>query len=516
MVRGVTTDVTRDVPWARLDTLTWVPRREGRRIYRVSGLSPPLSFGVHNNNLVNLTRGIRERVFAVESGGRLMQPPRPDPGFLARELATEARKLDGLAPPTTRYTYDEFVDTYTGRRRSIYQAAVASLASLPVHRRDASSKAFLKAEKIAFYAKEDPAPRLIHPRDPRYNVEVGRFVKRIEHGVYHAVDQMWGERTILKGYNAADVARILRRKWDRFDRPVAIGLDASRFDQHVSVDALKWEHDRYLAYFVGHDREELARLLSWQLSTKCFARCDDGRIKYTVEGMRFSGDMNTGLGNCLLMSSMVHAWCRQQGIDAELGNNGDDCALILDARQVGQLNIDAMCQWFRKLGFTMKVEEVVDVFERIEFCQSNPVWAGDAWVMCRKHRHAMAKDCISLKPLDQRGVYDQWRRAVGLCGLSLTGGIPVQQDFYAAMARDSGARALEDPTMETGMAMLARGMSRTLSPPTPEARYSYWLAFGVTPDQQEALEGFLGGVHLGFTPPIPAEGTSRSPTELLL
>lgn len=479
-------------------------------------MSPPLAYGVHNNNLVNLKRGLRERVYAVESDGVLVEPPRPKPGVFDVELATEARELDRSSFPTARYTYEEFVDTYSGRRRTVYQNAVTSLTTLPVRRQDANSMSFLKAEKLALWSKGDPAPRLIHPRDPRYNVEVGRFVKRIEHEVYHAVDHMWGDRTILKGYNAADVARILRGKWDSFDGPVAIGLDASRFDQHVSVEALKWEHQRYLRYFRGRDREELAQLLDWQLRTKCFARCDDGRIKYTVDGMRFSGDMNTGLGNCLLMSSMVHAWCRRRGVRAKLGNNGDDCVLILDGRQVGQLDLSAMCRWFRMLGFTMKVEDTVDVFERIEFCQSHPVWAGEDWVMCRAHRRAMAKDCISLKPLDSRRVYDKWRRAVGLCGASLTGGIPVQQDFYHALMRGAGDQALIDPTLETGMAMLARGMSRTYAPPTAASRYSYWLAFGITPDEQVALEGFLGQVHLGYTCPIPAEGTRRCPTELTL
>lgn len=473
-------------------------------------------FGVHNNNLDNLKRGIRERVYAVEIDGGLDEPPRPGPGVFDRELAMEAAVLDRLASPTTRYTYDEFIDTYTGRRRLVYQGAVATLATLPVHRGDAGSKSFLKAEKLALYRKGDPAPRLIHPRDPRYNVEVGRFLKKIEHEVYHSIDRMWGDRTVLKGYNASDVARIIRAKCDQFDDWVCIGLDASRFDQHVSVPALKWEHSRYEPYFHGRDREELRRLLRWQLKTKCFARCDNGRVKYTVKGMRFSGDMNTGLGNCLLMSSMVHAWCRRRGVDARLGNNGDDCVLIMSARQVEQLDLDGMCRWFRELGFTMKVEDKVDVFEQIEFCQAHPVWAGDEWVMCRKHGHAMAKDCVSLKPLDNKSVYDMWRRSVGLCGLSLTGGIPVQQEFYAAMARGAGLKSLSDPTLETGMAMLARGMRREMSPPTPEARYSYWLAFGVTPDQQEVLEEFLGGVDLAFLPPIPAEGTKRCPTELLV
>lgn len=515
MLDGVTTAVNRDVPWARLDVRHQAARRVCRRIYRVTALSAPLAFGVHNNNLVNFLRGVRERVFAVQRGTELVMPPRPHPGAFERELSTEARTLDRMASSTTPYTYDQFVDTYAGRRRTVYQMAVDSLVARAVNRRDAQSRSFLKAEKIAFYLKDDPAPRLIHPRDPRYNVEVGRFVKRIEHNVYHHIDEMWGDRTVLKGYNAGQVAGILSRKWQSFKRPVAIGLDASRFDQHVSVEALKWEHERYLAHFNGHDREVLRELLSWQLQTKCVGRCDDATIRYTVDGMRFSGDMNTGLGNCLLMSSMVHAWCRIRGVKAQLGNNGDDCVLILEAGQVTALDLQGMCAWFESLGFTMKVEPTVDVFERIEFCQCSPVWAGDRYVMVRKHGHAMAKDCISLKPLNSRKLFDRWRNSIGLCGISLTGGVPVQQSFYCAMRRGAGDGKLDDPTMETGFARMARGMSREVQAITAESRLSYWLAFGVSPDEQVALEKWFERRHLEYSF-TQAEGTNACPLELSL
>lgn len=484
-------------------------------MYHVRGLEAGLGFGVHNSSLRNMLRGIRERVYAVEKDGVLVPPPRPEPGFIGAQLAAEAAILDKIAFPTTPMSEDDFVALYVGRRHKIYQDARDSLAGLPVNRADADSSSFLKAEKIAFYAKADPAPRMIHPRSPRYNVALGRYVRKIEHKVYRAVDRMWSSDTIMKGYNASQVAGKLRRKWDKFRRPVALGLDASRFDQHVSVDALRWEHERYLAWFVGHDKSELARLLSWQLSTKCVGRCDDGAVKYRVDGMRFSGDMNTGLGNCLLMSSMVHAWCRKRGVVAELANNGDDCVLILEANQVAQLDVCGMAAWFTRMGFTLKVESKAMDFERIEFCQASPVFNGEGWVMTRKHGHAMAKDCVSLKPLDGRRVFDRWRLAVGEGGLALTSGLPVQQEFYAALTRGAVGKPLVDITLESGMMRLAQGMEAKYRPVVAAARYSYWLAFGCTPDEQEALERELQRRNLVYAPPM-REGTYECPSELRL
>lgn len=513
---GVTTGISRDVPWARLAVRSLAGKQNIRRIYRVSALSPPLLFGVHENNLVNLLRGIRERVFAVEIDGRLEKPPRPESGRVETELAGFAKAFDKLSPPTTPWDTDTFCGTYVGRRETVYREAAESLQRQPVRRADANSDSFLKAEKIPFYAKADPAPRLIHPRSPRYNVAVGVFLKKIEHDVYRQVDKVWQSRTILKGYNAHEVGRIMAKKWAKFRKPVGIGLDASRFDQHVSAQALRWEHARYLGFFRGIDRETLAELLSWQLSTKCVARCKDGKVKYRVDGMRFSGDMNTGMGNCLLMSAMVWCWCRKQGVKAQLANNGDDCVLIVEEGQLSQLDLHQMVKWFHTLGFTMKVEEPVRDLERVEFCQTHPIFDGDDWVMVRKHRHATAKDCVSIKPLDSSSVFDKWRLSVGLAGLHLTGGIPCQQEFYVAMARGAKGEALRgDPTLETGFMRLARGMDRCYSEPSPAARYSYWLAFGITPDEQVALEQTYRGRSLAWLAPRE-EGIVTPDSELLL
>jgi hypothetical protein len=164
----------------------------------------------------------------------------------------------------------------------------------------------------------------------------------------------------------------------------------------------------------------------------------------------------------------------------------------------------------------MKVERPVSVFEQIEFCQARPVWAGDGWVMVRKHRHSAAKDCISIKPLDNPKVFDAWRYTVSEGGISLTGGVPVQQEFYAALGRGAKAKILIDPTMETGFAMMARGMSRKLRPITAQSRFSYWLAFGVTPDEQEALEGVYRGVVLRWHQPAPKGTLVPEPTEFML
>jgi len=392
----------------------------------------------------------------------------------------------------------------------VYAQAAESLTREAVRLKDSFLSTFVKAEKVNFTSKPDPAPRVIQPRHPRYNVEVGRFIMPIEKLVYRAIALVWGGPTVMKGYNAGGTASELRTMWEQFARPVAVGLDASRFDQHVSVQALKWEHKVYLEFYEGDERALLASLLSWQLKNRGYARASYGMVKYVKVGSRMSGDMNTALGNCLIMSALVWAYCSEKQIRARLANNGDDCVVIMEAGDLDkfQAGLDA---WFTEMGFTMKVEAPVFEFEQIEFCQTHPVWTPEGWVMCRDPRVCCSKDAVSVLPLYQGAMRFGLLTAIGECGMSLCGGLPVLQGFYSTMIRSGRGRRLgKHPALETGFARLATGMSRSYGAVHPRTRYSFWLAFGISPDVQEAVEAELGGWVLG--PDMLPRVTSVDPT----
>lgn len=468
-----------------------VPPKE-RSVYRLSGLSGKTHFGVHNNNLANLRRGLLERVYNVETGTGLAPPPRPGPGVIPHRLQRFKDALLAHVDLAAPCTYDQFVGLYAGdRRQRVYQEAVESLLVREVEPRDAWMTTFVKAEKINLGKKPDPAPRVIQPRTPRYNVEVGRYLKRLEKELYRCVAKVFGEVTVFKGYNAKDSGRLMREKWDRYNRPVAVGLDASRFDQHVSAQALRWEHDVYLRCFYPTERKNLARLLRWQVKNRGIARAQDGHIRYNVDGCRMSGDMNTALGNCLLMSAMVWEYLRSRGIRASLANNGDDCVVIMEQSDLRRF-MEGLPEWFLEMGFTMKVEEPVTVFEKIEFCQTHPVWTPRGWVMCRDGLTAMAKDCHSVLPLKQGKMAFGWCTAIGECGLALSSGMPIFQEFYLAMLRTGkGVRIGKHPALESGFARLSAGMVAKVAPVDDRSRISFWEAFGVLPSAQVALEARL-------------------------
>lgn len=468
----------------------WDKKVRKRHMYRFAGVGPQLLYKGHNNSVRNLRRSLVERVFCVEDrDGNLVPTPRPRPNTIRQRLSEFSRRLSKHAFPILPLSYDQFVDRYSGRKRKVYERAVESLHERPVGEKDAVVKSFVKWEKTA---KSDPAPRVIQPRDPRYNVEVGRYIAHAEKPLFRAIGKLFGGCTVFKGMNASEQGTALAAAWSEFDHPVAIGLDASRFDQHVSVDALKWEHRQWEKFVPKAERKRLRKLLSWQLHNKGIGRADDGTIKYNVEGCRMSGDMNTSSGNCLLMCAMVYAYVRGCGVvKFRLVNNGDDCVLIVEKADLHRLV--GLQEWFLEMGFTMKVEPPVETLEEIEFCQTKPVWTPSGYKMVRDPRKAMAKDLTSACGINNPKVRRRWCHAMRSGGLALTAELPVWQDFYRMFPEDTHAGELK-PTQElavyweSGLARLSRGMRASDAEISDETRYSFWVAFGVLPDEQRALE----------------------------
>lgn len=476
-----------------------------RRIFRLP-FGPSLRFGAHDNCVDNMERAVLERVFYVKRGDlhdRYSSPP--DASRVA--WGRVRRLIDRLdLPVATPMERSEFPSLYTEpRKRRVYEAAVESLERCPVCMQDAEVNGFVKFEKIMFpdfTVKDDPAPRLIQPRDPRYNVEVGVYLKPIEHRLYHAIDLFFGDLgctgcTVAKSHNFSKRARVLREKWERFDRPVALLFDAIRFDQHCSVEALKVEHEVYYRCFRSTARDKLRWLLAMQLFTKFTGRTADGYVKFTKPGGRCSGDMNTALGNVLLMCLMMADYLLTIGLTKfELYDDGDDSVLIIEERDLALVEATYFEHFFQ-LGFQLRLDGVVRVFEQIEFCKTHPVFDGQKWVMIRDPRVAIAKDCISTLPHADEAVIRGWMAAVADCGEAIAGSFPVWDAFYSLLRREAkGVKALKLPDLESGMQINSRGMKRRFGTPTPDARVSFWRAFGWEPAKQVAYECMFDSMSL--------------------
>jgi hypothetical protein len=439
----------------------------------------------HNNSIANLCRGVGERVLYTNKN--LDRPIKEKNGVFEKRLHHYRDQLVKMIGRRSSVTYDQFVDFYSGRRRQIYSEAAASLVSNPVCPRDAYLKTFVKAEKLNLDIKADPVPRVIQPRDPRYNVEVGRFLRPLEKDVYDAIDKLFDSPTIMSSYNSYSQARILRNKWDNYYKPVCIGLDASRFDQHVSAQALRFEHSIYDSIFKS---KKLAWLLEMQIHNRGTARAKDGWFPYHKTGSRMSGDMNTSLGNKLLMCLMAKSFIDSHNVECSFANNGDDCLIILDKRNLHKLaNLD---KYFKDFGFKIVREDPVYEFEQVEFCQTKPVKVNGTWRMVRNYKTCLSKDvtCVNLgHRVDQ---YEAWLYDVGVCGMSVAGDVPVLGAFYAMLKR------LGKPGFYQGFdedfkwyKLASHGSILKADTPDAHGRYSYWLATGLSPDEQIVMEDYF-------------------------
>lgn len=392
---------------------------------------------------------------------------------------------------------------YWGRRLKLYQKARDNVVGRTYGPEMANVKAFVKVEKILMKDKRI-VPRLIQPRSPEYNVSVGRYIRQLEHTIYSNIDTLLGGPSVMKGRNCYQQGKAFIEAWSGFSNPVAIMLDAVRFDQHVSVPMLQWEHERYLQFFPPMYARSLGKLLSMQLSNRGTISCADGFIRYTTKGGRASGDMNTSMGNVLIMCGIIHSWFAMHGFrcgDYRLMNNGDDCCLIVEARDIHRVLEPSdgfpLTRFFRDLGFLIEIEPITRVIEGISFCQTHPVFDGVSWRMVRDPRSGISKDLTILRNWSSLE-YNTYLFELGKCGLSCTEGIPIWAAFYRCLMRSECARAsvgmrrhVTQGLSDTGLGRLASGVrEKKINKISDRARVSFALAFGITPDVQRHVEAF--------------------------
>jgi hypothetical protein len=228
-------------------------------------------------------------------------------------------------------------------------------------------------------------------------------------------------------------------------------------------------------------------LLSWQIDQVGYADMADGSVRYTVQGCRASGDMNTALGNVVLMCAITHHYLQTLPCKWRFINDGDDCGIFMESDDVHYL--DTLPAHHLGYGFEMEVEPPVYCVEHVEFCQSRPIELNEGeWMMVRNVHKAMKNDWISINSHDWCST-EEILHATSLCGLALFGDVPVLGPMYAAMNR-FGAREVVLERLMQRKDGWRRHLTGHRKYPVDEtiARVSLYRAFNILPDEQQALE----------------------------
>jgi len=467
-----------------------------RKYYYVQGLNSGNLYKAYNNSIYTMARAVNERLFYIHEDGVYKIPPKPLPGRFD-DTCTFTALLDKLGYYATKMTQRDFVDSYAGSKKLRYQAAVELFNRQGIRRKDGYWKTFVKYEMYDFDDKSDPVPRGINPRSDVYLVELGRYLRPIEKRIYEAIDKVYGYRVVLKGLNNQQRGKIIAEHFRSIRDPVCVPLDASRFEQSCSEEVLHWEHRRYMKYYPGD--KYFKKLLAWQRSNKGHSYCTDGELKFAISGGRGSGDFNTGLGNNMITAKLVGNVMEILSIDNyKFFCDGDDACVVISRNQYNHF-VKYAKTLFREYGFRMKLGDPAYDIERIDFCSARPVFDGSDYCMVRSPAKLFGKDTISRHDLSSRKNWKDWAYAVGMCHLHLGGGYPVQQSFANVFLRSTDSKTINLKYLdEWKMGNAWKDMVRENANISERARYSYWLAFGLTPDEQIAIEHYLDNLTIEY------------------
>lgn len=331
-------------------------------------------------------------------GGRVLRqvpPPHPEAiTSLSLQTTKLAKSLPSIVSPVEM---DLLIGWFPQHKRALYSRELVSLSNYGLTKNDRRIGAFVKNEKLLIEEK-DADPRMIQARTPRFNLELGQFTRAIEKGLYKLLDEETDVPMIAKGMNMRERAVALKTLWDSLENPVALSLDLSRWDMHVSPEMMAVAHQFYNQII---DDPWLREILSYQLQNTGFTA---GGVKYAVKGNVMSGDMTTALGNCVMVVLVLrviqdflkrpgaseYSWMSRWRKSVEklsrkcrklrFLDDGDDHVVMCEKPAYPLLSEMLPMVW-EHMGHKMTVDGMTEDFEQIMFCQHKPLYHHGMWEM---------------------------------------------------------------------------------------------------------------------------------------
>lgn len=462
-------------------------------VFRLPGVWLPIRYdncshnqlvSVHNRVLKNVPQATRKGV----------------------KLLNKALKvLRRSAVLTPEESVETFLKRYAGLKRVRYERAARDYMMYGIRPRDCRCTTFVKCENVNVVAKHRPDPRPIQFRSPVFNVAISSYLKPIEEHIYHM--RLYGKwfthlPVIAKGFNSLRRAQIIKQKMEMFDRPCVVSIDGKRFDLHVNRKLLRAEH-KFYRMFCKHPL--FKRLLAEQLRNKCSTQRG---LSYETDGGRMSGDMNTGLGNCVISVLMFVALVKVLRCKADLFVDGDDALIFIDESNLPTL-LTNLVPVYLEFGMEMEVADIARSMEEIDWCQTRPVKVNGQYKMVRDVRRVLSHVLVGKKWV--LGRQEDLMSAIALCEMALNRGVPVLQEMAMAMWRNGGGvmklfeLEMKDPIFWRAQAE-ARWEDIVRRGPDPreidwETRLSFHKAFGLSPTEQMDWERYLASWRADFGKP---------------
>lgn len=336
------------------------------------------------------------------------------------KAATElARYIGKIERPID---FDEWVNKYAPTRR----AQITESLLLP------------ESERVEYFQKieqldEVKDPRAIQARADNFKARAGPWVAALEARVKERLP------ILVKGLDESSKAKHIQTLRSRATNVVE--LDFSRFDRSLSVELMKaTEHAIYQKVFPP----EIAKLMSKQLHSTVASR---NGATYYVDGTRMSGDMNTSIGNCLIVA------CLMRALGMPLGSfiaEGDDMLAVLTDKEVGNIQTQILTD----AGLSPELN--VYPMNCGSFCSRYDIETGDGPKRIRHPFRELTRFNYSLNGED-----DEARNRRGALEWA---GVPMLGPMYQEL------------------------LGEQITPVTDQARTQFTFLFGITQDEQQSFE----------------------------
>lgn len=232
---------------------------------------------------------------------------------------------------------------------------------------------FVKCDKYSLEAAQTKAPRMIQFRDPAVNAELARVMGPAEHELLLGPGfGPTGTPDASKGMNLTRRAQVWHEKRHAFPDAVCVMGDFSKFDAHVSTQALQLEH----AVWRAISGRRLACLDKQLLN-----RGSAAGHHYTAAGTRMSGDRNTGGGNTIIVVVLLRLVATLSNTPVELLVDGDDHNIWMPRRKEARFREVATAIFTRVFGMRWEAPSTTRHCEE-EYCHSALSYSAKGQPIC--------------------------------------------------------------------------------------------------------------------------------------
>lgn len=317
--------------------------------------------------------------------------------------------LDHLLP----WKRHKVVNSYQGRWRKKYFDAQQLYHATGLMKKYSAVNMFVKDDlEMTCPIK---APRAIQYRHPVFALEQGRFTKPMEEWLYAKTDE-FGTKIFAKS-DPFTVAAMLLAKSKNFSEPVYLMLDASKFDSCVDKEWLKIILKCYLKLFPRKYHRFLCYI--WKQTFVNRGRTRKG-LTFLTHGTRMSGDMDTSLGNCIIMFLMLKIYLIKHNIKHSLMINGDDSLIVIERRDLAKSRDIGI---FKEFGFNMKFEVATNI-EEAEFCQARFINTDYGPTMSRNPIRILGRTSWTTTKYGRKDIR-AFLNTIGLCERAASYGVPI-------------------------------------------------------------------------------------------